>query len=209
MAIRLVNDSSIQLIADAIKARTGRTNSLVFPDDFVFAINNALQPVPETVSIDLGFEAGEDVGSEATEFVRVGHNSSSGGRENDDAVWSFKTPNENITITDAEFELKWDGTDAGGWKDLFDYVFVISTSGDSGMTAYQKNDTTDIARTIVAIGNNDKKGTETISFEGLSLEANTTYYLRANFNGTTLETMKPFYKSGNTVELTQTINYPN
>lgn len=128
----------------------------------------------------------------ASGYVRVGHNSSA---LNNDAVWSF-TPTENtskVTVT-----LKWDNEAAGtGWSSAYTYVFALSTSGSSGRTAASGTHLKKITKSL-----SGSDGTVTLTFDGLSLSAGTTYYLRANLNGTTYSTMKAFKKSGNTVTTT-------
>ncbi len=128
----------------------------------------------------------------ASEYVRVGHNSSA---YNNDAVWSF-TPTENIskvTIT-----LKWDNEAANtGWSGAYTYVFALSTSNASGRTAASGSHLKKVTKSL-----SGADGSVTLSFEGLSLTKGTTYYLRANQNGTTYSSMKAFKKSGNTVTTT-------
>lgn len=130
--------------------------------------------------------------TEKSEYVRVGHNSSI---LNNDAVWSFATPYQT---KEASFTLSWDNNGAGtGWRSEDTYVFAVSTSGAAGRTAQSG---THLGKATVVLSG--VTGTATVKVSGLSLAANTTYYLRANQNGTTYESMKAFMQDGNTVELT-------
>ena len=136
---------------------------------------------------NLTFVTGVESGSD---FVRVGHNSSA---VNNDAVWSF-TP--TAAASDAVFVFKWNNSDAGtGWKGSFDYVFGISENGENGRLAESCS-----SKEIVTLSGDS--GTAIVKFIGLSLKANTTYYIRANLNEDTKSTMKAFYQDGNTVTLT-------
>lgn len=142
---------------------------------------------------DLTFVTGT---SASSGYVRVGHNSSS---YNNDAVWSFKLDKVAAAL---DFTLKWNNTAAGtGWSGSYNYVFAISASGTSGRTAATEPH---IAKVTVMLSGSS--GTAKVSFVGLTLAANTTYYLRANFNGSTYSTMKAFAIAGNTVTVQKTID---
>ena len=120
-------------------------------------------------------------------YVRVGHQS---GSQNNDAVWSFSVP---VDFKSIKFELTWNNTAAGtGWEGNFTYVFAISSDSSLAQTAYSG---THLAKKTLVLGG--KTGTAEVVFTGLNLKANTTYYLRANVNGTTLSTLKAFKQSGN------------
>lgn len=138
---------------------------------------------------NLSYITGVDASSS---YVRVGHNSSA---YNNDAVWSF-TPTEDtskITVV-----LYWDNEAAGtGWSGTHTYVFALSTSKASGRTAASGTHLKKVTKSL-----NGAEGSVVLTFDGLSLSAGTTYYLRANLNGTTYSTMKAFKKSGNTVTTT-------
>lgn len=145
--------------------------------------------------------------SAASGYVRVGHNSSV---TNPDAVWSFSLTQTGASkITAVKFVLKWNNTSAGtGWSGNYNYVFAVSSSGSSGTTAYNG---TVLGRTTVALSGSS--GTATVTVSGLSLTPGTTYYLRANFAGTTKSTMKSFQTASNTAtvstysRITYTISY--
>lgn len=145
--------------------------------------------------------------SAASGYVRVGHNSSA---TNPDAVWSFvPTQTGASKITGVKFVLTWDNSTAGtGWSGTYNYVFAVSSSGASGTTAY---DGSVLGRTTVSLSG--ASGTATATVTGLSLTPGTTYYLRANFAGTTKSTMKAFKTTGGTAtvanytSLTYTISY--
>lgn len=135
----------------------------------------------------LTFTTGVTAGT--SDFVRVGHNSSG---TNNDAVWEF-TPTAATSV--ATFVLKWNNSEAGtGWAGSYQYVFGISVQGGEGRLAHDRD-----TKALVTLSGSS--GTATVKFTGLSLSANTKYYLRANFNGTTNQTMKAFYKTGNTCTL--------
>ncbi len=143
----------------------------------------------------------------ATNYVRVGHNSSA---TNADAVWSFALSQTGASkITSVTFTLKWNNSSAGtGWSGNFTYVFAVSTSGSSGTTAASGSV---LGRKTVALSGSS--GTATVTISGLSLSPGTKYYLRANFNGSTKSTMKAFQKASNTcavanyTKLTYSITY--
>lgn len=145
--------------------------------------------------------------SAASGYVRVGHNS---GATNPDAVWSFSLTQTGASkITAVKFVLKWDNKSAGtGWSGEYDYVFAVSSSGSSGTTAYNGSV---LGRTTVSLSG--ASGTATVTVSGLSLKPGTTYYLRANFAGTTKSTMKAFQTDSNTAtvstynRITYTISY--
>lgn len=145
--------------------------------------------------------------SAASGYVRVGHNSSA---TNPDAVWSFvPTQTGASKITGVKFVLTWDNSTAGtGWSGTYNYVFAVSSSGASGTTAYNGSV---LGRTTVSLSGGS--GTATVTITGLSLTPGTTYYLRANFAGTTKSTMKAFKTTGGTAtvanytSLTYTISY--
>lgn len=145
--------------------------------------------------------------AEATSYTRVGHNTSA---YNNDAVWSFSLSQTGASkITAVTFTLKWDNTSAGtGWSSSYSYTFAVSTSKTAGRTAYSG---THLGKAAVTLSG--ASGTATVKITGLSLTPGTTYYLRANFSGTTYKTMKAFKQSGNTcvvsdyTKLTYTISY--
>lgn len=123
----------------------------------------------------------------ATNYVRVGHNSSA---VNNDAVWSFSLAASTGVAkwTGVKFTLKWNNTSAGtGWSGSYSYVFAVSSSGSAGRTAQSG---TVLGRTTVTLSG--ASGTATVTITGLSLTPGTTYYLRANQNGSTHSTMKAF-----------------
>lgn len=129
---------------------------------------------------------------EGTYWVRVGHNTSV---YNNDAVWSFTPPTANglEKYTSVTFRLTWNCTEStggpnSGWQGEYSYVFAVSTSGDSGRTAASG---THLKKTTVNLSG--YTGATDITVSGLSLTPGTTYYLRANMNGTTYKTMKAFY----------------
>lgn len=133
----------------------------------------------------------------ATNYVRVGHNSSA---VNNDAVWSFSLAASTGVAkwTGVKFTLKWNNTSAGtGWSGSYTYVFAVSSSGSAGRTAQSGSV---LGRTTVSLSGSS--GTATVTITGLSLTPGTTYYLRANQNGSTYSTMKAFQKASNTCEST-------
>ena len=132
----------------------------------------------------------------AAGYVRVGHNTSA---YNNDAVWSFNLDKAAAAL---DFVCSWNNTAAGtGWSGSYSYVFVISSSGTAGRTAATG---THIAKATVTLSGTS--GTARVSFNGLTLAANTTYYLRANFNGAIYKTMKAFAMAGNTVTVQKSID---
>lgn len=140
----------------------------------------------------LTYVTGVNASSSHTDYVRVGHNSSA---TNADAVWSF-TPTQTGAkqITKLTFSFSWDNTTCGtGWSGSNTYIFAISTSRASGTTAASG---THLATKTASLSGNT--GTTTVTISGLELTPGTTYYLRANYNGTTKSTMKCFAKAGNT-----------
>ena len=134
--------------------------------------------------------------SAATGYTRVGHNSSA---TNPDSVWSFSLTQAGASrITEVTFTLKWDNSSAGtGWSGSYSYTFAVSTSGASGTTAYSGSHLGKKAVTL-----SGSSGTATVKITGLSLVPGTTYYLRANFSGSTKSTMKAFKRADNTVSVT-------
>lgn len=138
---------------------------------------------------NLTFVTGTDAGTSS--YVRVGHNSSN---TNPDAVWSFSLTSTG-NITSVKFTLTWNNTSAGtGWSSAYNYVFAVSSSNASGSTAYNG---TVLGRTTISLSGSS--GTATVTVSGLSLTSGQTYYLRANFAGSTMSTMKAFSKTGGTV----------
>lgn len=129
---------------------------------------------------------------EATYWVRVGHNTSV---RNNDAVWSFTPPTANglEKYTSVTFRLTWNctantgGADSG-WQGSYSYVFAVSTSNAAGRTAATG---THLGKTTLTLSG--YTGVTDVTVSGLSLTPGTTYYLRANMNGTTYSTMKAFY----------------
>lgn len=127
-------------------------------------------------------------------FVRIGHTSSL----ITDAVWSFKT-GTGIT-TSVSFTFNWNNLSADGGpgvgyisNDPVTKVFVITTDGTAGRTA--ATTTSYLAKTTAAISGHS--GSVIVNFDNLSLNANTTYYIRVNQNDSTLETAKSFYRTVN------------
>lgn len=154
--------------------------------------------IPTTESLSLSYTTGNDV-SDAnnnphTGYVAVGHSSS---QIKNDAVWSF-TPTINVSF--ATFTFNWNNyTSSGsntGWAGAMDYAFAITTDGSSGLQAANTSN-----KNVVSIGGSGTSGTATVNFTGLNLVAGTTYYIRANYNGTTNSTLKAFAKTDNTVQL--------
>lgn len=135
--------------------------------------------------------------SAASGYVRVGHNSSA---TNPDAVWSFSLTQTGASkITAVKFVLKWNNNSAGtGWSGKYNYVFAVSSSGSSGTTAYNGSV---LGRTTVSLSG--ASGTATVTVSGLSLTPGTTYYLRANFAGSTKSTMKAFQTANNTATVSK------
>lgn len=189
----LVNKESITKIADAIRAKSGTTGTLTFPDDFIVAIEN-MQDTPQTPSTEmltLSLYYGYQFSASVTDHIAVGANS---GHTNDDAVWSF-TP--SINATSATFHFTWDNASNGasnGWAQAYEYAFAISTDNSRGMKAYTAS-----GKVVVTLSG--VSGSADVTFTGLSLVKGTTYYIRANFNGTSTSTLKAFAKDGNTVNL--------
>lgn len=186
----LVQKESITKIADAIRAKGGTTGTLTFPDDFIVAIQN-LQAAPTTEKLTLSLYYGYQFSSSVNDYIAVGANS---GHTNDDAVWSF-TP--SINATSAVFHFTWNNASNGssnGWAQAYEYAFAISTDNSQGMKAY----TASGKKTVTLSG---VSGSTDVTFTGLSLVKGTTYYIRANFNGTSTSTLKAFAKDGNTVNL--------
>ena len=129
---------------------------------------------------------------QGTYWVRVGHNSST---HNNDAVWSFTPPTDNglEKYTSVTFRLTWNCTSStggpgSGWTGSYSYVFAVSTSSASGRTAATG---THLGKTTVTLSG--YTGATDVTVSSLSLTPGTTYYLRANMNGTTYSTMKAFY----------------
>lgn len=193
----LVKKSSLEEVAEAIRQKGGTTADLVFPDGFIAAIN-ALQSetaeTPTTETLTLGFFYGYSFSSSVKDYIAVGHNSD---HTNNDAVWSF-TP--TINASSATFHFTWDNYPDGsnhGWAGAMDYAFAVTTDSSLGMTAQNATN-----KKVISIGGSGTSGEVDVVIDDLSLIAGTTYYIRANYNGSTLSTLKAFAKSGNTVQLT-------
>ena len=129
---------------------------------------------------------------QGTYWVRVGHQSSS---YNNDAVWSFTPPTANglEKYTSVTFRLTWNCTSStggpgSGWQGSFSYVFAVSTSNAAGRTAATGTHLGKVTKSLSGY-----TGATDVTVSGLSLTPGTTYYLRANMNGTTYSTMKAFY----------------
>lgn len=146
-------------------------------------------------------------GASTGSYGKVGHQS---GSNNNDAIWSFSLSQTGASkITSVTFSLKWDNDAAGtGWKGQYTYVFAVSTSSAAGRTAATG---THLGKATKSLSG--ASGSTTVTISGLSLTPGTTYYLRANQNGTTKSTLKCFPKTGQTVtvaaydKLTYTITY--
>lgn len=193
----LAKKSSLEKVADAIRQKGGTTADLIFPDGFVAAIlaietTPPAPPAPTMETLALGFVDGYPFSNSIADYIAVGHNS---GHTNRDAVWSF-TP--SINATSAVFHFVWDNYAGGstnhGWSGAYDYAFAITTDSSSGMTAQS-------ASGKVVKSMSGASGEVTVQFDGVSLVKGTTYYIRANQNGETVNTLKAFAKAGNTVTL--------
>lgn len=141
---------------------------------------------------NLTFHSGTN--SSTTTYVRVGHNSSATNR---DAVWSF-TPTQTgaSAITGITFTLTWNNSSGGtGWSGSYSYLFYVSTSNAEATSTSSKLTSSKGYTTVTLSGSS---GTATVSITGMSLTPGTTYYLRANMNGSTKSTLKSFIKAGNT-----------
>ena len=127
-------------------------------------------------------------------YVRVGHNSSV---TNKDAIWAFQPATAGAkAVTSVTFTLSWNNSSAGeGWSGSYTYAFAITGQATSGQIAASGSV---LGRKLVTLSGSS--GSTTFTISGLSLNPNTgyTYYLRANFNGTTTKTLKSFSKTGNT-----------
>ena len=128
---------------------------------------------------------------QSTNWLRVGHQTSA---YNNDAVWKFTPPADDSLskYSGVTFNLSWNNTSSTGgpgtgWTGKYNYVFVVSTSGSSGRTAATGTHLAKITKDL-----EQNTGQVTLSFTGLSLTPGTTYYLRANQNGTTYKTLKCF-----------------
>lgn len=138
--------------------------------------------------LQLIWKLGTTQGSDS--WVRVGHNSSA---RNPDAVWAFTTPASFVDSLTIDFV--WDCTAMGsGWyANANDYVFAVSADGSNGRFAATGEQIQKIIHTIP--GTSTKKGSFSITFTGLELIAGAEYYIRANYNGTSYQTMKWFSKT--------------
>ena len=126
-----------------------------------------------TVTYSSGTSAG-------TGYTRVGHSASL----HPDSVWSFTLTQP---VTDLTFALAWNNTAAGvGWRGKYNYAFALSNDGAANKQLAKG--TTNISKVVTAL--DGKTGKVDIKFN-VQLNAGT-YYLRANQNGTTKETMKAF-----------------
>ena len=127
-------------------------------------------------------------------YVRVGHNSSV---TNNDAIWAFQPATTGAkAVTSVTFTLSWNNSSAGeGWSGSYTYAFAITGHDTAGKIAASGSV---LGRKLVTLSGSS--GTTTFTISGLSLNPNTgyTYFLRANFNGTTHKTLKGFSKTGNT-----------
>jgi hypothetical protein len=134
-----------------------------------------------------------DNGASTGSYGKVGHQS---GSNNNDAIWSFSLSQTGASkITSVTFTLKWDNDAAGtGWKGEYTYVFAVSTSSAEGRTAATGTHLGKATKSLSGVS-----GSTTVTVSGLSLTPGTTYYLRANQNGTTKSTLKCFPKTGQTV----------
>lgn len=198
----LVKREHLEQIANAIKSVSGQNSTLTFPEDFENTIRqfSYIPPVvpPSTQTLSLSYVTGNDVTDSNryphTGYVAVGHSSS---KIKNDAVWSFSP---TINASTAIFTFSWNNTtDIGtnvGWGQPYDYAFSISTNRDSGQ--YAVMDSNKIVENLTGVS-----GTATIEFNNLNLQAGTTYYIRANFNGDTTSTLKAFAKNNNTVSVTE------
>lgn len=130
------------------------------------------------MNITVTFHNGEGAGSGR---VRVGHNS---GVQNPDAVWTFTL---NEPSSDLTFNLSWDNDAAGtGWRGEYEYVFALSTDGTANKQLAKGS--TNIEQVFQKLSG--VKGSTVVKFTK-TLNSGV-YYLRANFNGTKLSTMKAF-----------------
>lgn len=130
------------------------------------------------MNITVTFHNGEGAGSGR---VRVGHNS---GVQNPDAVWTFTL---NEPSSDLTFNLSWDNDAAGtGWRGEYEYVFALSTNGTANKQLAKGS--TNIEQVFQKLSG--VKGSTVVKFTK-TLNSGV-YYLRANFNGTKLSTMKAF-----------------
>lgn len=123
-------------------------------------------------------------------WVRVGHNSSV---RNPDAVWAFTAPANYIDSLTIDFVWDCTAMGTGYYASTYDYVFAVSADGSNGRFAATSEQIQKIIHTIP--GTSTKKGNFSITFTGLELVAGMEYYIRANMNGTTYQTMKWFSKT--------------
>ena len=198
----LIKKESLMAVANAIRQKNGTTDRLAFPDGFVTAIL-ALNIGPEAPTSEmLGLEnCGGSVvtdgsGKQYSNYVNVGHTSNT--TRKNDAVWCF-TP--GIDASSAVFKFSWDNSIGSvGYSVPYYYAFYL-TDVNYGEGRYAESAT---GKKEKSIGYSDgtKYGSVEITFTGLSLKAGTTYYIRANQNDGTLQTLKAFAKGGNTVQLT-------
>lgn len=191
----LVKKESLEAVANAIRQKGGTADELIFPDGFVAAILalNTSPATPTSETLGLWLHYGYQFSASVNDYIAVGANS---GHTNDDAVWAF-TP--TIDATAATFRFTWDnycgGSSNNGWASAMEYAFAITTDSSRGMIAQN-------AATKSVVTLSGSSGEAVVEFTGLSLIKGTTYYIRANFNGTTTSTLKAFAKDGNTVYLT-------
>lgn len=131
-----------------------------------------------TVTYSSGVSAG-------TGYTRVGHSSKGSTYASvQDSVWSFTLAQP---VSDLSFTLTWNNTAAGvGWQGKYAYAFAISSDGAANKQLAKG--TTNIAKIVENLSG--KTGKVNLKFNVQLNEG--TYYLRANQNGNTYETLKAF-----------------
>ena len=138
-----------------------------------------------------------------TNYVRIGNNSST---LNNDGVWKLTIPQNDATkITGIKFKFMWNTNAESCWASAKDYIFGITSDDGSGRKVYSTAVGSGgmIAKKVVSLGGSGTSVTGYVEFTGLKLAPNTTYYIRVNHNSaSTYSNMKPFYKVGNSVEVT-------